>query len=535
MHFSPAKAGRAMAAWAALLAPLCWASLAEGATRQVAPNGSGSACTAAAPCGSFDAAYRAAAPGDVVEVAPGSYSAQRIPALGKPGPDVEFRSASGGVSLGNLEVLADHVTIRGMSTGAAEVGSVTANDPVEGVTFVNVDAGTHWLSNGRDFTWNGGSIGPRVDKQIAFIGGNPASYRTTYDGVLFHDATRTSANVHTECLFAMGVQGLTVRNSRFRNCAVFNAYVGKIGSDPNPRDVLFENNVMEKSRDVDGSAGYYAMIFDKAAFDNITLRNNTIAQGVLFGDGASFSNTRMVGNVIESGVCHSAVSYARNIFTDRRCGGTDRVVSGAFGQFVNAAAGDFHLKPGAAAIDAADPAEAPATDADGYARSVGSAPDAGAYEFGAGPSRGPTAPADPGAGQRAARKLAVRRGRLLRVIDAETLRVRMPSGRRRTVRLLGVNAPQGRSCGADGAAKRLRRIAAKAPGGRKAKLLVPRGKRARHRAVVLVGGVDLGRRLIDAGWAHARPRQLPAGRRAAYGAAQQRAAAQPRGVWKRCA
>ena len=179
-----------------------------------------------------------------------------------------------------------------------------ASDPVEGVTLVNVDTKWHWLSNGRDFTWQGGSIGPMVDKQIAFISGTPASYRTTYDGVLFHDAIRTSQAVHTECLFAMGVQGLTVRNSRFRNCAVFNAYVGKIGSDPNPRDVLFENNVMEKSIDIGTTPAFYSMIFDKAAFANVTLRNNTFAQEVLFGDSStntSFSNSLMVGNVMPKG------------------------------------------------------------------------------------------------------------------------------------------------------------------------------------------------------------------------------------------
>jgi endonuclease YncB( thermonuclease family) len=110
----------------------------------------------------------------------------------------------------------------------------------------------------------------------------------------------------------------------------------------------------------------------------------------------------------------------------------------------------------------------------------------------------------------------------------------MPGGRRKTVRLLGVNAPQGRSCGSAKATARLRRIASRAPGGRKVKLLTRRGKGAKRRAVVVVGGVDIGRRLIQGGWAYPRPRQLPHGRRDAYFAAQQQASDGRLGLWKRC-
>jgi chitin-binding protein len=60
-------------------------------------------------------------------------------------------------------------------------------------------------------------------------------------------------------------------------------------------------------------------------------------------------------------------------------------------QFVNPGAHDWHLKFGAPAIGAADPADAPSTDRDGLARDA--APDAGAYEYGGGtpaPSPSPT-------------------------------------------------------------------------------------------------------------------------------------------------
>jgi chitodextrinase len=217
--------------------------------------------------------------------------------------------------------------------------------------------------------------------------------------VLFHDATRTGQDVHTECLFAMGVQGLTVKNSRFRNCAVFNAYVGKIGSDPNPRDVLFENNVMEPSIDVGSRPAYYSMIFDKAAFQNVTLRNNTFAQEVLFGDSStntSFSNTLVVGNILpKNGTCNAGVTFRYNVMR-RTCGTGDKAVSSLDAMYVNPDAGDYHLRAGAAAIDAADPGNAPDADADGRSRS--GAPDAGAYEYGGGaatPAPTPTPTPEP--------------------------------------------------------------------------------------------------------------------------------------------
>src|SRR4051812_14841689 len=70
-------------------------AVAQAATLHVSPGGSGGSCSAASPCGSFDAAYRAARPGDTVEVAGGSYGRQEIPALGRSAPRIEFRPASG--------------------------------------------------------------------------------------------------------------------------------------------------------------------------------------------------------------------------------------------------------------------------------------------------------------------------------------------------------------------------------------------------------------------------------------------------------
>ena len=71
----------------------------------------------------------------------------------------------------------------------------------------------------------GGSIGPRNNDATVKVGSSPMSYNVTFDGVDFHDSTATDSAVHTECLWAGDVQGLTVKNSLFRNCAYFGLFV----------------------------------------------------------------------------------------------------------------------------------------------------------------------------------------------------------------------------------------------------------------------------------------------------------------------
>ena len=115
MGASPCVVARRSLLCALVLVLLWGAGVADAATRYVSPSGSdGAACSALAPCRSFDYAYRQAAPGDLVEVAGGTYGSQTVPALGRTGPVIEFRPALGAsVVLGGLQVRADFVTMRG--------------------------------------------------------------------------------------------------------------------------------------------------------------------------------------------------------------------------------------------------------------------------------------------------------------------------------------------------------------------------------------------------------------------------------------
>ena len=76
-------------------------------------------------------------------------------------------------------------------------------------------------------------------------------------------------------------------------------------------------------------------------------------------------------------LCSSRVTYVRNVWQGAACSSTDK---NAPAGFRNPNAFDFHLVDGAAAVNAGDPNNHPATDMDGQARPLGGTPDAGADE-----------------------------------------------------------------------------------------------------------------------------------------------------------
>jgi hypothetical protein len=367
-------------------------SAASAETRYVAPAGSDQApCTVVAPCATFERAYRQAAPGDSVEIAGGSYGHQTIPSLGRPAPRITFRPALGAsVTVSGLDVTADHVTVRDVTSQGYMAVEGRTEDTVDDLQLYNVHAAKHWLAGSRDFLWKGGSIGPSHDDKASMIAGTPTSYRATYDGVLWHDATRSNASVHTECLMALGVQGLTIRNSRFVNCAVFNILISKLDGDPDPRDVLIENTVFGETKDVGTKAAYHALMTGALPWNGFVLRNNVWEQTPAFQ--GSFTNARITSNIGPMSVCQAGIAYSHNVFTDRRCGATDVQDAKAMSQFVSPGAGDFRLLPGASAIDRGDPLDSSQLDALGYRRR--GLPDAGAFEFGGIPPE--SAPSGPG-------------------------------------------------------------------------------------------------------------------------------------------
>ena len=284
---------------------------------------------------------------------------------------------------------------------------------VRGVRVVRPVAKTLWINNAHDTRFLGGSFGGNFDDATVKISGATASTGLVFDGVVFHDALATNDVVHMECMWAAGVRDFVVRNSIFRNCTYFDIFFTTF-QGPDPRDVLLENNVFEETRLWNGAEGYYSVMAANwlSKVENFTFRNNTFGSSVIFQPPA-VSNVRMLNNLGEQVAweCKSGVVYSHNVWRTGKCGATDVVSSGLEGKFVDLGGHDWRLKAGAAAINAADPASAPATDRDGLLRN--GAPDAGAHEFGGrrpapgtgnpgapgGPSGG--RPGDPASGPRA--------------------------------------------------------------------------------------------------------------------------------------
>jgi len=246
-----ARAVAAFVASTALL--LAVTTAADAATRRVAPGGSDSGDCASAPCRSLAYAYGRAAAGDVVSVAAGSYGAQEVPNGTKA---VTFRGTAG-TKFSELDNSASNVTLDGL----------------------NVDAGfsqtTGFENHGADnVTFKNALIGNITDEKGALISGS----HFTFDNVFVHDVLVTASSVHNECVYAIGVPYMTIRNSRFRTCATMDVFF-TYGSwwsplPPEYGNVTLENNVFGHSNDVGGASTwhYYSVAVAATGPDGGTLR-----------------------------------------------------------------------------------------------------------------------------------------------------------------------------------------------------------------------------------------------------------------------
>ncbi len=358
------------------------------ADRFVAPGGGGGACTAQAPCGTFDAAYRAAAPGEVVQVAAGSYGSQQIPAgVAKSAPAVVFQPAGGAVTIGSLNVFGSHVDVRDIATGFVDVENGASDLTVRN------GAGTGIFIGGgsRDVAFLGGSFGagdPNVSP--VKVQGSPAPDGITFDGVVFHDAVRTVDGAHLECVYAADVQNFTVRNSQFRNCAVMDLFFTKL-SGVDPRGITIENNFFDRTGSHGGalSKGYYAIKFNEVigTVADVVIRYNSFYDPIAFT--GSFTNTRVVANVGPQTACGAGITFRYNVWTSKTCSATDKQAASGF---VDPANYDFHLAAGSPALLAGDPNEFPSVDIDGDFRPTGTRSDAGADQRTGAPAPPPIVP-----------------------------------------------------------------------------------------------------------------------------------------------
>ena len=132
--------------------------------------------------------------------------------------------------------------------------------------------------------------------------------------------------------------------------------------------------------------------------------------------------------------------------------------------------------------------------------------------------------------------------RIVAVYDGDTVKVRLASGRRRTVRMIGIDTPETHKpgvaleCGGNGATKFMRRWTR-----RRVRLTTDptQGSTDQYGRMLAyvdtLGGTDVGRAAVRAGWAMSRVfGSVPFQRVAGYEAAQSAARAGSRGVWRAC-
>jgi hypothetical protein len=262
-----------------------------------------------------------------------------------------------------------------------------------------------------------------------------------------HDFTLSpGSDAHMECLQVWAADGLTIRNSRFRNCEVFDVFLQKLpgGAAPTPTNILIENNFMQCC-----GSGYYAIrLADHPGtrWKNVTIRNNSFDKEINPDGGVPYTNVKILGNIgprvsFFTGATGAESSKPAGItanynvwYSGTKVGPQDKVAPSGY---VNAAAGDLHLKPGSAAIDSGHPGDHPAGDIDGDTRPFGSAPDAGADEwFPGGPPRPPGSTPPPGSGGPASPWVSPGRGVFAAVADASLRRAhpRRNYGRSRRLR-----------------------------------------------------------------------------------------------------
>jgi len=328
-----------------------------------------------APGGNLSAAYNSAQSGDIIELTTGSYGDWETPEGSK---QVTVRAASG--------------TRPKLRTLRANAANMTFQDIEVDAGFAKPTGAAVELS-APNITFKRGMIGNVTDEKGVLSGSDAVG--ATFDGVYFHDVRVTDSAVHNECLYSQS-PGLRVRNSRFHLCATFDLFVtrGDWWGQPVYGDLVLENNLFEHATNIGANTWHYYSLAPNNGvirqMKNWRVVNNTFETpvgGDTYPDGAS----GIWANNLGSWSCVEGMTYRSNVGS--ACHSSDKAVNPAsscgqpacssprtapFG-WVNPSASDFHLTSGSPAVNAGDPAYAPATDKDGNARS--GAPDAGAFEF----------------------------------------------------------------------------------------------------------------------------------------------------------
>ena len=359
------------------------------ATRFVSASGAdSSACSAAAPCRSFDRAYRVARPGEVVEVAAGTYGRQTIEkdSSKTSDADVVFRPASGAtVTVEEISIRGSHVEVRDMRlTTDGSVGS----SPIDtrDVTLRNLTGRSLFLRaddtrviGGSYGGFNACDAGAPEDGVKLWNDSSRGADGIVLDGVTIHDVRRTGCSIHSDCIQIYSGTNHTIKNSTLVNCPTSGIIARPSDSSQKLENITIENN-------------YFGAVLDGSEAINIgtapdrcsgmVIRYNTVVNESSSFDCLTASGgpgSLVEGNIISVGAGNDA-TFRNNVFRT----GSARPGGGAQCSPVyrNASGGDWRLAlSDRCARGRGNPTSHPTTDAEGQPRPQGTI-DAGADEIG---------------------------------------------------------------------------------------------------------------------------------------------------------
>lgn len=296
----------------------------------VSPGGSDAgACTREAPCASFARAHELAAPGDVVEVAAGTYPGQTLSPLPVSGPPaVVFRPPPGqrAVLTGPLLVSASHVTVERISAPVLHTRGGAHQ------VYLDLDLDLFFIDGTQDVSIVGGDVGPsdNHDSQLRSVGGLVPT-RVSITGVHFHDAGKTDPGAHVECLQIGSGIDVVISGNRFSRCSDHDLFIrswGTANGSPHPlRGFRIEGNVFERP-----TRGFYSLRLAQTGgwpCESFVVENNR-AFADMYTD-CEARDVRFAGNVQPSmspKICGAAPGtvWERNLYASGTpCGPGDRV------------------------------------------------------------------------------------------------------------------------------------------------------------------------------------------------------------------
>ncbi|MEQ8841233.1 MAG: S-layer homology domain-containing protein [Acidimicrobiales bacterium] len=334
-------------------------------TWYVSASGSGSDCSSAKPCGSFEAALGKARPGDTVLVRAGSYPLQTIDrsvSWGASASNITFRPTGGKVTVGGIRSHVPSLTFRGFNNS----GVMYFHAGADGNQAVGNIIEQAYVTSANGTVWRGNIIDPSTDGPDAMqvkgvAGDNPQG--VTIVGNIF-GPQYLSGDSHTDCLQIMGGDDVYVAGNTFFPCAdkamqIRSAAGGTVGS------VTIEGNFISECAPRRTLCNGYHAVIVAAEGNDIRFIHNSVNGSMAFSESGSKSggagNVQFYGNIADSLPCTSQTDY--NLVASGRCGSHDQIGTPTW---VNPAelVQDLHLVAGSRGIGAGSP-YAPDVDIDG--------------------------------------------------------------------------------------------------------------------------------------------------------------------------